>query len=397
MNHGNIVPREYRIGLAPMEGVTNFPFRLWMNLVSQPTFQGTPFLRVTPTYPCGMPSQWAPELFIKGLSESLSYELMPQLMSPDEKNFLKVAQKLLSYTSHLEINCGCPAPTVVGKGAGSGLLKKIDHFVSFIEACVNELQPKVLAVKMRTGFYNDDLFCDLVSGIAHLPLKRITVHARTREQKYRGKANWDLIGKAASIARCPVFASGDITNGSILKEKFLKYPAISGAIVGRGALRNPWVFAEIREGKSQAISFGVLQDSLISYALLNELFISQKDVLFDLCGKFSLNDSLGQDPGKWSELREVLLKSLKLDYSQLSISSQSLGRAKLLWNYMRTSLPQEFFEPKILRSKSIKEFMTRLAAQHRSYQEMTFSDEIKLQWQDRYDWMFSGESKQSPP
>ena len=98
-------------GLAPMEGVGDFPLRLWIWLCSAPSSMGTPFLRATQTWPNSVPEGWAPELLVPGVGDGLPYALVPQIMSPHPEQFLRVAHQLLPQSGVVEVNCGCPAPT----------------------------------------------------------------------------------------------------------------------------------------------------------------------------------------------------------------------------------------------------------------------------------------------
>ena len=124
-----------------MEGVGDFPLRLWIWLCSAPSSMGTPFLRATQTWPNSVPEGWAPELLVPGVGDGLPYALVPQIMSPHPEQFLRVAHQLLPHSGVVEVNCGCPAPTVVGKGAGSGLLKNPSEFHSYIKSLSQSLEP----------------------------------------------------------------------------------------------------------------------------------------------------------------------------------------------------------------------------------------------------------------
>ncbi len=99
-----------------MEGVTSLAMRLWFSLVSQPETMGTPFLRVTESFPLKeLPWDYIPELTI--LKPYLSYRVIPQMMSVNAEEFMRAADLFSSIADFIELNCGCPSHTCVGKGA----------------------------------------------------------------------------------------------------------------------------------------------------------------------------------------------------------------------------------------------------------------------------------------
>lgn len=374
------------VGLAPMEGVSDFPMRLWMSVTSKPYFQVTPFLRVTQTFPKHLPHNWAPEILEKDLSKSLSYKLVPQLMCPDPEPFVHVAKKVLQHTSFVELNCGCPAPVVVGKGAGSGLIRDPNVLRNFLNICTQELAAEKLAVKIRTGFETSERYPELIDSLQGFSLRRLTIHGRTRAQKYRGYANWGQIALAARQLQIPVHGSGDITDELRLQHK-LEGKALAGVIVGRGALRNPWIFQELRTGKNILIEGKTLVAAIECYALVLELFSIDSEALYEICLSGAFKQELGVNYQGWLNLNSQL-KEKVANLQDTLVSKRSLGKVKMLWNYLRSSLPAPMFNPKLLRSRSYEDF---LAGLKNSLEE--FSSPIKLQWQQDYDWIYAGEKK----
>ena len=193
------------IGLAPMYGVTDFPTRLWFHLISGCEEMTTPFLRVTETYPHKIPYEWAPDLFDREIAEALPFNTIPQLMASCPKRFVEAYELLKGYSSVVEINCGCPSPKVVGHGAGSSLLREVDLFKEFISYVAQAVPKGDFCVKIRTGYENTDQFYDLIHSIKNLNLKKLTIHGRTKEQKYSSYSRWDLIAEASEICSFPVF------------------------------------------------------------------------------------------------------------------------------------------------------------------------------------------------
>ena len=379
--------------LAPMEGVTDFPMRIWMWLCSAPTEMSTPFLRLTSSWPQSLPLSWAPELLVPGLSGALPYRLWPQLMATDAGRFVQIAAQLATVSQTVEINCGCPAPTVVGKGAGSGLLVDPKRFEQYVGTIARELDQETLSIKMRTGYDSISYFPDYLEALARLRLARVVIHGRTRAYRYQGLADWNLIAKASKQLPCPVTGSGDITSHSVLKQKHEIAPLVAGGMVGRGALRNPWIFSELSSSNRVRIPLPALIAALKVHVCLHELFLRDPRDLYELClkGIFSLPAGTCQD--RWHSLLGALASKLGYSGPEIIASAKSLGRLKLIWNYLRSSLPEAWFSPYVLRSRSVDAFFGALEG-------LSGPDKLRmsceLAWNCRYDWLYSGGQKPGP-
>lgn len=379
-----------------MEGVTGFPARLFFQLASAPDTIATPFLRVTPTHPHkALPPEFVPELTsLQGLH---GYKLVIQLMAVEADDFLRTCDLLMDHTAFVEINCGCPSPTCVGKGAGSSMLKDPDDFHRTMERIARTLGPQRFAVKMRTGFHQHEEFPQLLSGLRGLDLARLTVHGRTRPQGYTGKARWDLIGEAARQARAPVMASGDVTSHQSLAAMREVAGATRGTLVGRGALRNPWIFEELRRQAVVRIDYPALRAAMVTFALLHELPRTGLSHLLAAIDAGLLEHPCGMSTMRWEAAANLLAKQVTGERwphhdnpreCDFPFERHTIGRLKLLWNYLRSSLPPLFFAPETLRAKTVGELLARidrLAAQH--------SDGIVLEHNPAYDWIYAGAKK----
>ena len=394
------------IALAPMEGVSSLPMRLWWFLASAPTSLATPFLRVTPTFPLGaLPPGFSPEL--AQLRSYLHYTLVPQMMAADSADFVRTAPYFLASAPFVELNAGCPSPTCVGKGAGSSLLRVGDEFHGFVDALQRGLGASAVAVKMRTGFYDSSEFIHLISGLNEFPLARLTVHGRTRPDRYSGQARWDLIADASNSLSTAVVASGDVVDQASLAHRLAKAPGVAGVLIGRGALRNPWIFEELRAGATVHLSFATLRYALIAHALLHELFQVHMDLLFELCKTGLFDRSCGTDEASWRRVQEALAKALYGAHHPgftgdaepsdgWPLTRQTLGRLKMLWNYLRSSLPPAFFAPTLLRAPSLAAFLSHLQRIFVDYQNQGGEALLALQHQPALDWMYNGDKQQRP-
>jgi tRNA-dihydrouridine synthase len=381
-----------------MEGVTVLPFRLWLWLASAPAHMTTPFLRLTASYPAGeLPPPFAPEC--DTLKSYVPYTLIPQVMASDVDHCLKALPQLNRLSPVIEINCGCPSPLCSGKGAGSGLLKDLGRFHRMISDLTVALGPQRLAVKMRTGFHDASEFEGLFRGIASLPLHRLTVHGRTRRDRYTGRARWDLIQWAARETRVPVIFSGDLVDHTGLSRLRGLSPEASGAIIGRGLLRNPWIFRELATGTSVSLSLSTLIKSLMAFGLLHRIHFEDSAAPGESRLAALVKDGLlaapcGTEAAAWDRVLGKIYDALGLSGSQvteITLGRQTMGRLKMLWHHLRTSLPEPFFSPALMRATELGPFIEGLracAAQNKA--EPDSKGVLRLGHNSGHDWLFSG-------
>lgn len=147
----------------------------------------------------------------------------------------------------IDINYGCPVKKVVCKGAGSGILQDIPKMVRLTEAVVKATK-KPVTVKTRLGWDEDTKYIvEVAERLQDVGIQGISIHGRTRKQMYKGEAKWDLIRDTKNNPRLhiPVFGNGDINS----PEKALQYKneyGVDGIMIGRAAIGYPWIFNEIK-------------------------------------------------------------------------------------------------------------------------------------------------------
>src|SRR6267378_847880 len=146
----------------------------------------------------------------------------------------------------LDVNCGCPAPKVVKHGGGSGLLK--DH--GRLEEILTEIKKAItipMTIKIRAGFYDHTINAVDTAKLAEAcGAEHIALHGRTKEQGYRGLANWDLVRQIKEVVKVPVSGSGDVMTIDQALARF-RETGCDGVLIGRGAMANPWIFRQIEE------------------------------------------------------------------------------------------------------------------------------------------------------
>jgi nifR3 family TIM-barrel protein len=146
----------------------------------------------------------------------------------------------------LDINCGCPAPKVVKHGGGSGLLRDYPR----LEEILKEIKKAIripLTVKIRAGYYDHTINAVETARLAEAcGAEHIALHGRTKEQGYKGLANWDLVRQIKEVVSVPVSGSGDVTT---VEQAFARWRETNcdGILIGRGAMANPWIFRQIED------------------------------------------------------------------------------------------------------------------------------------------------------
>ncbi len=147
----------------------------------------------------------------------------------------------------IDINYGCPVKKVTCKGAGAGILKDIPKMVKMTKEIVNSTHLPV-TVKTRLGWDdNSKYIVEVAERLQDVGIKAISIHGRTRKQMYKGEADWSLIAKVKenNRIRIPVFGNGDVDCAQSAKQKKEKY-GVDGVMIGRGAIGYPWIFNEIK-------------------------------------------------------------------------------------------------------------------------------------------------------
>jgi tRNA-dihydrouridine synthase B len=147
----------------------------------------------------------------------------------------------------LDLNFGCPVKKVAGKGGGAGMLQNIPGMIEITRAVVDAVKIPV-TVKTRLGWNEESkIIVELAERLQDCGIKALTIHGRTRAQMYTGEADWTLIGKVKENPRMtiPIIGNGDIDSPERARECFDRY-GVDAVMVGRASFGRPWIFREIK-------------------------------------------------------------------------------------------------------------------------------------------------------
>ena len=235
-------PGQPVLALAPMQDVTDLPFWRLMAPYGGADVYYTEYFRVHAT-------SNLENYILKSIEENPTGKpVIAQMIGNDIDALVRSAKELQQLPIvAVDLNLGCPAPVVYRKCAGGGLLrepKRVDSILGALRDAI--LPPCRFTVKTRIGFDSPDVFDELLPIFARHSLDLLTVHGRTVFEMYRAEVHYDFIAQAVAAMPFPVLANGNV-HSAAKAEEIVQFTGAAGLMIGRGAIRNPWLFHQIRQ------------------------------------------------------------------------------------------------------------------------------------------------------
>lgn len=239
---GNIELGEFPLLLAPMEDVSDPPFRALCKKHGADLMY-TEFISSEGLIRDAWKSKKKLDIF--------EYErpVGIQIFGGERDSMVRAAEICEGADPDLiDINYGCPVKKVVCKDAGAGILKNIDKMVMLTEAVVKAVK-KPVTVKTRLGWDDDTKnILEVAERLQDVGIQALSIHGRTRSQMYKGEADWTLIGEVKNNPRIriPIFGNGDVDSPQKAAEMRDKY-GVDGIMIGRASIGYPWIFNEVKQ------------------------------------------------------------------------------------------------------------------------------------------------------
>jgi tRNA-dihydrouridine synthase B len=228
------------LALAPMQEVTDGAFWTLIHKYGGADVYWTEYLRVHAT---STPEKWIVDDITRNTT---GRPVIAQMIGNDIPSLIRTAKFLQQLpVSAIDLNLGCPAPIVYRKCAGGGLLREPQRIDAILGALRDAVQIK-FTVKTRLGFATVEEFDGLLEIFARHSLDALTVHGRTVAQMYRLPVHYDRIRQAVGAMPCPVIANGHVYSAGQAQELLARTGA-HGLMIGRGVIRSPWLFNQIRQ------------------------------------------------------------------------------------------------------------------------------------------------------
>ena len=224
--------------LAPMQDVTDLPFMRVITRRGAPDWFVTEYFRVHPD------SCLNPYVLRSILENETGKPVFAQMIGRDLPSLVRTAKRLADLpVAGIDLNLGCPAPIVCRKNAGGGLLREPEEIDRLLGA-LREAIPGRFTVKTRIGYADESEFPGLLEIFRSHGIDGLTIHGRTVNEQYQTPVHPDCVKQAVEAMPCPVIANGNIVDVST-GLAFLAQTAAAGLMIGRGAIRNPWIFAQL--------------------------------------------------------------------------------------------------------------------------------------------------------
>lgn len=224
--------------LAPMQDVTDLPFMRVIARRGAPDWFVTEYFRVHP-------ESCLNRYILRSITENeTGRPVFAQMIGRDLPSLIRTAKELGKHpVAGIDLNLGCPAPIVCRKDAGGGLLRN-PEVVNRLIGSLREAIPDRFTVKTRLGYTSAGEFPRLLEIFRSHAIDGLTIHGRTVVERYQTPVHPDFVKMAVGTMPCPVIANGNVVDVET-GLSYLAQTSAAGLMVGRGAIRNPWIFSQL--------------------------------------------------------------------------------------------------------------------------------------------------------
>lgn len=226
--------------LAPMQDVTDLPFMRVMAAMGGADTYVTEYFRVYEN------SRLDPYILRSVTENPTGRPVVAQMIGQHPEALVHTVGELKKHpVAGIDLNLGCPAPVVCRKDAGGGLLRKPEHVDLLLGTLRDACGDLPFTVKTRVGFESPDEFDQLLGVFKKHAIDLLTIHGRTVKERYQTPVHVEKIRQAVNELPCPVIANGNVVNLET-GLAYLDRTQAAGLMIGRGAIRHPWIFAKLR-------------------------------------------------------------------------------------------------------------------------------------------------------
>tara|TARA_B110000881_G_C18598649_1_gene533390 strand:+ start:2593 stop:3573 length:981 start_codon:yes stop_codon:yes gene_type:complete len=223
-----------------MQDVTDLPFLRTMAALGGADVYVTEYFRVH------IHSRLDPYILRSITENPTGRPLVAQMIGQDADELVRTVGDLKQYPiAGIDLNLGCPAPVVYRKNAGGGLLRKPEKVNELLGRLRDASDEVSFTVKTRLGFESEDEFARLLGVFKKHAIDLLTIHGRTVRERYQTPVHDDWVRHAVEEMPCPVIANGNVVNCQT-GLAYLRTTGAAGLMIGRGAIRNPWLFDQLR-------------------------------------------------------------------------------------------------------------------------------------------------------
>ena len=243
-----------------MQRVTDYPF---MKVIAH---FGGPDIFVTEYFRVHIHSNLE-SYILKSIDENPTGKpIYAQMIGQDIPSLVRSAKELQKHNvAGIDLNLGCPAPIVYRKDAGGGLLRKPEKIDAILGALREVIEsPIEFTVKTRVGFETKDEFDKILEIFGKHEIDSLAIHGRTVRERYQTPVHHAEVKRACEVMSCPVYANGNVVDVST-GLSYLKKTGANGLMIGRGAIRNPWLFSQLRSNFTGEEPIVVTRRMLLDY------------------------------------------------------------------------------------------------------------------------------------